>query len=235
MKVHELFIVVIPGGIISPQHMNSFEINVGNSPEMDGTYFIIPKLENLAFDKNYLEQETSDGSYVYFSLDGGENIGFTTTEDIDFATLPAFISPSLSKLSVSQTKIDVIETNQISKQTLIILVVLLMIFVGSILYFVLHQWYERRYEDFLFKNRNDLYNLISYIHKMKKQGIDDKKVSAGLKKAGWSSEQITYLMRKYYGKRTGMFGLPIGKLFGFGKPELQQGNMQQSGFSSRKI
>ena len=47
---------------------------------------------------------------------------------------------------------------------------------------------------------------------MKKQGVDDRKVSGGLKKSGWNSEQVTYIIKKYYGKRTGMFEIPLSNI-----------------------
>ena len=211
--------------------MSSFEISINSNPEINGAYLIIPQLENLAFEGE--PQKKEENGYVLISLDGGENIGFSTTEDIDFTTLSAFISPPLSKLSVSAARPIGEAEPTISKTTLVILVVLLVGFIGFIAYIILHQWYKRKYESHLFKNRNDLYNIISYVHNMKKQGVEDKKVAVGLKKAGWGSEQVTYIMRKYYGKRTGMFEIPFGKIFG-GKPS-QQGNFQQGGFSSRKI
>ena len=134
----------------------------------------------------------------------------------------------MSRLSiVKKTNIESIK--EIPRQTLIALVVLLAGFIGIIIYIVLHQWYKRKYENYLFRNRNDLYNIVSYVHNMKRQGIDDKKVSAGLKKAGWNSEQVTYIMRKYYGKRTGMFELPIGKIFGTSR------KTQESDVPPRKI
>ena len=212
----------------SQELLNTFEINIGNNPEVSGAYFIIPNFEGLSFDKNYLEQETDDEDYIYFQLSGNENIKFTTTEDVDFLELNAFISPPLSRLSiVKKTNIESIK--EIPKQTLIALVILLAGFIGIIIYIVLHQWYKRKYENYLFRNRNDLYNIVSYVHNMKRQGIDDKKVSAGLKKAGWNSEQVTYIMRKYYGKRTGMFELPIGKIFGTSR------KTQESDVPPRKI
>ena len=40
----------------------------------------------------------------------------------------------------------------------------------------------------------------------------DKEIEMKLKKTGWNSEQIKYVMRKYVGKRTGMFEIPINKI-----------------------
>ena len=174
----------------------------------------------MIFENNYSKKEI-DG-HTYIQLNGGESIVFSTTEDIEFTELPVFISPEISRLSVQGTTI--LDTEKISKQTLLILVVMLVLFVGFILYLIMQQWYKRKYENYLFKNRNDLYNLVSYIQNMKKQGINDKKVSGGLKKTGWSSEQVRYIMRKYYGRGTGMFEIPIHKIINLfkklGKPKI---------------
>jgi hypothetical protein len=50
------------------------------------------------------------------------------------------------------------------------------------------------------------------VNNSKKKGLDNKKIIRNLKKAGWSSEQMRYIMRKYEGKRTGMIKLPLVSL-----------------------
>jgi len=76
-----------------------------------------------------------------------------------------------------------------------------------IVYAIIERWYKRRYEDHLFSNKTNLYNLMIYINNMKKQGAGDDEIIERLKQAKWNSEQIRYAMRKYAGKRTGMFPL----------------------------
>ena len=188
--------------------LNTFELKVNENPSLKGTYLIMPNFENLKFDKDYSQKEEQGN--IYILLNGGDKITFSTTEDIEFSELPAFISPALSELSIQ--KGFIINTEKVSKQTLIILVVILVTFIGFIVYLVMQQWYKRKYESYLFKSKNDLYNIVSYIQNMKKQGVDDSKVSAGLKKSGWNSEQVTYIIRKYYGKRTGMFEIPLSNI-----------------------
>jgi len=84
--------------------------------------------------------------------------------------------------------------------------------VGVIIYLILQEWYKKKYENHLFKNRNNLYNLITYIANSKNKGLGENDIIANLKKAKWNSEQITYVMRKYSGKRTGMMEFPIKKI-----------------------
>jgi len=77
---------------------------------------------------------------------------------------------------------------------------------------VLQEWYKKKYENYLFKNKNDLYNMVNYVNNSKKRGLKNKEIADNLKKAKWSSEQVKYVMKKYAGKRTGMFELPLTKL-----------------------
>ena len=72
-------------------------------------------------------------------------------------------------------------------------------------YFVLQKWYKTKYEKHLFQKGNDLYNIISYINGAKEKGFDHEKIKSNLKKAGWKDEQIDYALKKYSGKRTGMW------------------------------
>ena len=55
--------------------------------------------------------------------------------------------------------------------------------------------------------------MVNYVHNSKKKGMKNKEMEENLKKAKWSSEQVTYVMKKYAGERTGMFEIPIFNLF----------------------
>ena len=77
----------------------------------------------------------------------------------------------------------------------------------------MQEWYRRKYEGHLFNNRNDLYNLISYIQSATKSGVSDDEMANKLRRIGWSSEQVNYVVRKYSGRKTGMVEiLPLGKV-----------------------
>jgi len=204
--------------------LNTFELKIGEGSEVKGAYLIMPKFEGIKFKQDYSQKENE--GYMYIQLNGGEDIIFSTTEKVDFLNFPAFISPPISRLSIQ--KAPLLDTEKISKQTLIILVTLLVTFVGFIIYLALQQWYKRKYENFLFKNRNDLYNIVSYIQNMKKQGIEDSKVASGLRKSGWSSEQVDYIMKKYYGRMTGMFEIPIDKIINLFKKKLARAPPRES-------
>ena len=199
--------------------LNIFELEIKENRAEKDSFLIIPKLDNLEFRENYGKQEKSE--YFYIELIRGENkkIEFSTTENIDFSDLPVFISPRIWELSVTDKKI-LEEEKRLSQQTLIILIILLIIFIGLVAYIILQEWYKRKYENYLFKNKNSLYNIISYIENAKKKGIKAKEISQKLKEAGWNSEQVRYVMKKYAGERTGMFEIPLEKILNlFSKKE----------------
>lgn len=185
-----------------------FEFEIAEQGTWEETpYFIMLELDDLNFKQDYGEREES--GYIYIDLSETKSFTFSTTEDVDFNDLPAFISPDLDDLEVH---VDITEFEpDNSKWIYFILILILILVLGFILYYFLEKWYREKYESHLFKNKNQLYNLVIYIQNAKKKGLTDKEIKAKLKKAGWSSEQINYVMRKYAGKRTGMPRLIPGR------------------------
>ena len=105
------------------------------------------------------------------------------------------------------------------------MVILLLFILGIILWVVLHAWYKKKYENYLFKNKNNLYNLFTWIENAKKRGLGEKESRSQLRKAGWTSEQLRYALRKHGGKRTGMPDLPIKKIIQKSKKSIPQGRL----------
>jgi len=173
-------------------------------------YFFVKKMNNFKFDQDPYTQEIS--GYYYSILSNPENeFAFTTTEDIGFLNLPVFVSPSISYLSISEE----IESPTPEKPWYTLmnwwlfgLAVLFILIVGAVVYIILQEWYKNRYETYLFRGKNNMYNLINFIESQKKQGVDESEIENKLKKAGWNWEQIRYVTRKYSGKRTGMIEIP---------------------------
>lgn len=190
--------------------LNIFEININENQARNNSLFVIPKLENLKFGSDYSEEEKS--GYYYFEINDDEtNIDFSTTEKIDLFELPIFISPRISYFSYIELGKE--EREKLSKQTILTLSLLLIVFLGFLSYLILQEWYKRKYESYLFKNKNELYNLVSYIESANKRNLSGAEIASKLRKIGWSSEQVKYIMRKYSGKRTGMLELiPLGKI-----------------------
>lgn len=192
--------------------LNFFELEVSSENSPAEEYIILEKLEGLEFEKNYNQIEKEN--YFYIPVEGSKKIVFSTTEDISFVNLPVFISPRLEQLPVLE---DVSEEPNYFKWIILSLVVFVALILIVVIYFFTHRWYKKRYEDYLFPNKNDLYNLVSFIESSKRSGKSDKEIKKSLKKSGWSGEQLRYIIRKYLGKSTGLFEIPINKFLKFDK------------------
>jgi len=185
-----------------------FEVSINNLYE-NPIYFIIKDMENLIFYEDYplIEQD----GYKYLEIDSTQSIIFSTTEEIDFEELPVFVSPSLTEINI----LDLEEFNQgefFKKWGLFILIIVGILVFTFVIYIVLQIWYKKKYEEYLFKNRNNLYNLVNYIKTSFANGMKESEIEKNLKKAKWNSEQIRYAMRKYHGKNTGMPEIPVKKI-----------------------
>lgn len=186
--------------------LNVFELDVKGDLEKT-PYLIFKKMEGLSFDKDYNKREIGD--YIFIPLSDNLKIVFSLTEEISFSDLPLFISPTIDNLNVSE---EVVEDNGVSRWVLFWLIIFFLVLVAVVVYIILQRWYSKKYENYLFKNKNDLYNLISFIENSKKKGTSEEKIVESLKKSGWKGEQLRYIIRKYLGKRTGMFEIPIEKV-----------------------
>ncbi|MAH03401.1 hypothetical protein CMI39_01295 [Candidatus Pacearchaeota archaeon] len=222
------------GGKINPV-LNIFELEINEKNELNyDSYIIFNELENLNFKENYGDKKES--GYIYINLkEPKKTIVFSTTEDIDFTNLPLFISPGINRLVLSEEDFSE-EEGKKSKWIIFILVIFLLIFIGFVGYIIMQEWYKRKYENYLFKNRNNLYNLISYIENSKKKGMKDGEITSKLKKSRWKSEQISYVMRKYSGKRTGIFEIPIDKILTiFKKKNILKKQVQNKNLPIKKV
>ncbi len=198
--------------------------------DSSSAYLFIDKIDDLSFKANYNEIELDD-SYVIALGDTTDIISFSTTEQIEFTDLGVFISPTFSSLDLPNTVIcrmdDECDDGQycedgvcvdepMSKWVFFGLAIIFLLILTFIVYIILFNWYKNKYETHLFKNRNNLFNLLNYINHQKKKGTSDSTIISRLKKSKWKSEQITYAMKKYHGQNTGMFALPFVKMI-FGK------------------
>lgn len=190
-------------------------------------YLVLEKIEGLKFKENYGQKNISGHYYIPYSGEG--HIVFSTTENINFANLPAFISPNPDELPKSL--VGPVDDGGISKWVFFTLAIIFLLIIGFVIYAILHQWYKNKYENHLFKNRNNLFNLVNYINNQKRKGIEEKDIISKLKKAKWNSEQIDYAIRKYCGKRTGMFEIPFVNLFNKKQKEAEN---RRFGFRPRR-
>lgn len=195
--------------------LSVFELEIKEKSGIDifyDVYIIVLDMENLDFAESY-DAKIKTG-YTYIKL-GGEDktIVLSTTEESNFEDLEAFISPSINRLPVS---VSSRVTPKESPWWVFAIILIVLIAAGIGVYFGLQSWYKHKYERHLFKNKNDLYNILQYIHNAKVKGLKNKEIMQKLKKAGWKTEQINYGLKKYTGKRTGLPGpsISLGKKFG---------------------
>lgn len=87
----------------------------------------------------------------------------------------------------------------------------ILIFVALVIYIVLQEWYKKKYESHLFKNRNELFNLITFMNNATTQSMSKGQIFDMLSKKGWNKEQLTYAWKKLKGYRTGMWEIPLFK------------------------
>ncbi|VVB83941.1 PKD domain protein [uncultured archaeon] len=178
-----------------------FDIVITNTGA-DTSYFVIRDAGNILLKDSY--SETRSNGYIYIPSSGQQEIVFSTTEDVDFTNLPMFVSPALSKLTLPEVSAAEKENNKWATFAIIAVIIVL---AALIIWVAMQIWYKKKYENHLFKNQNNLLNVLNYIKSSKEKGMNDKDIIAQLKKSGWNSEQAAYAMKKYSGKSVGiLFG-----------------------------
>jgi len=176
-------------------------------PFEEESYLFMRNSGNLTFDDDSKIKEVE--GYKYLSLTGSrQDLTFSADEGFNAGT-DIFVSPS---------NVTVFEGEPIPelkvKTWIIYLGLGAVLLIGLLIYLILHRWYKVKYEKFLFPDKNQLYNAIVYITNLSKKGVSEDEIKVNLLKAGWKREQVSYLLKKYAGKRTGMVDL-----FGFLKPK----------------
>lgn len=175
-------------------------------------YFIIEDIGDLNFEDI---EPVEESGYLYINLaDVSNKIIFSTTEEVNFLDIPVFISPSLTVLHpVIVEPPPRWDQKKFSKWILFGLIIFLLLLIGTVTYIALQIWYRKKYENYLFKNRNNLYNIMTYIQTAKKKGMPKEEIIKHLKKAGWTREQINYALQKYEGKKiAGIIERPFKKV-----------------------
>ena len=200
------------------------------------SYLIIDKnYDGLKFKENYNEKVVGEAVGITFSeLTQGQEkiIEFASPEKMEVISLPVYISPEFSQLpnvvapgpcdndNVCEGEIGETEENCINdcatwwtkwKGKIILLIILLIC--AFIAYIALQEWYKRYYEKRLFVNKNDLFNLVCFMDNALNQLLDKATIAKKLKDYGWEGEQIAHALKKAQGKRTGMWEIPIFRIF----------------------
>ena len=185
--------------------VKTFKLDIEDSGAQENFFVFVGQMQGIKFKENLTYDDGA--GYYYKQLTGSESLEFYTTEDINIESLPVFISPSLEKLDIDLgAGATPEEAGNKFKWVVFALIIILVIILGIVVYFILKKWYKEKYESHLFKNKNDLYNMVTFIHSSRQHGKDVQTISKDLRKSGWSNEQVNYVMKKYSGKNTGMPG-----------------------------
>lgn len=196
---------------------------------LDNVYLIIngdPQKIKIVDDPGF--KSNADYLGIEFSeIDQPKTVEFLYPQAIDPLNLPIVISPSFNQISKGvlinpeNCNLNKKCENEMGENSsnctdckkswfwIALIGLILLLIVAFILYIILQEWYKRRYESHLFKDRNQLYNLINFINNSEIQGISKEEVFKKLREMKWSNEQLIYAWNKLHGKRTGMWEIPI--------------------------
>lgn len=198
--------------------------------DIDEFYMIIEgDTNNIKFLDDHSEREIDPSNYgLRFSdlVSGGERkIEFSYPESIEVFNLPLYVSPEFRNLELGGFVPGICNNNNICEENLgenskncrvdckpwkLTFLFFVILFVTTfVVYVVLQEWYKRNYESHLFKNKNQLFNLIAFMNNGINQKLTRNQIFAKLKPLGWNDEQLNYAWRKLHGKRTGMWEIPI--------------------------
>ena len=223
--------IFINYGLNEQTVLRIFQFEFDKTNLNEDAYFIMGNMENLKFEDLPVDMMESNYGYKYAYLnDLPDIITFSTTDNLNFLDVPVFISPSLDSLTPAKVGAftDFREIRR-SKWILFGLIIFLLILIGTITYVMLQIWYRRKYENHLFKNRNNLYNIMTFIQNAKKKGMDKEAILRELKKAKWTREQIKYALNKYEGRKiAGIIERPFKKV-------IQEIEKKPVNFSNTKV
>ena len=210
-----------------------FSIKMTVQESLDEAYFIADF--NLSFSKEDYDERELDGKtgIILNDVEAGQErrIEFATDyispEDSVF-----YLSPKLSRLEAKavspcnfnkECEADLGEDYSNCRSDCkpwgwVLFFFGIILFLALVIYVIMQQWYRVNYEKSLFKNKNDLFNIVNFINHALSAGLDRSEVKTELKRAGWSSEQISYGFKKAEGKIKVIKELPFLKFLKKKKP-----------------
>lgn len=205
-----------------------YNINL-TSRANETAYFIIQEsLENLHLPLGISGNDLG-GKATYLEIPAGESLNFEFFVDRN-TDVVMFVSPKLKSLSIGN--IAPCNFNKICQKGMgenykncrsdckpvwptILWLILVLVFV-LIIYTCLQVWYKIRYEKSLFRDRIFLFNLVAFINNSKLKNLSHGDIYSILYQKNWSSEQISYAIKKSEGRNTGMYEIiPIDRLVAY--------------------
>jgi len=104
-----------------------------------------------------------------------------------------------------------------------------------IIYTLVQVWYKKNYENYLFSDKKQLYNLLMYVTNAKTRGLREGRIEKELEKKGWSKERISYIIRKSNGKSISLPEIvPIEKIMNFFRKRASKKNLMEKANASRR-
>ncbi len=225
----EYFFVSYNGEFETNPILNVFNIKLkSNKAETNFKNYLV--IQGIGQDKIVFQsiesKKIGEDFVIEFSDLRTRDIGFATTKNLEFDELELVISPLFSELSViNPDLIGPCNYNRICephlnetwrncrhdchpwKRTIFFWFLVL---IGAIVaYIMISQWYRVNYESHLFKNRNDVFNLIQFMHSATSRGLSKKEINEKLLSYGWNNEQIGYAFRKIEGKNIVPFDISV--------------------------
>jgi hypothetical protein len=210
--------------------LTRFKIDTRPDGNVDGetNLFMNPSIEGIKFKSDYGASSVSGGTFIPLSSGStNEVFEFLILDEVDASDLGAYISPNIESLGKFEIDFAVCNLDQKCDKSRgesskncrndckpwglfsIWIIVLFLVALG--VYIALQEWYKKHYESSLFKNPDDLYNLINFIYNARNNNLRDSQIRKKLKVAKWKGEQVNYAFKKIDGKRTGMYEIPLFK------------------------
>ncbi|MFH1500577.1 MAG: PKD domain-containing protein [archaeon] len=216
------------GSINTVLSVYDLSININDTRDTREMYLVFP-FTSIKFNGSPKTKDLGDSTGVTFDSINNQNIGLLFKEEILPDDFTGYISPEFIELDFGSEP-AVCNFNKVCEKDdgetwkncrndckpfwWMVFWFFILMLGAFIVYIILQEWYRRRYENYLFKNRSDLYNLVNFMKNALSQGMDKGELTKNLKKAGWDGEQVTYAFKKTRGIRIGMLvEIPITKLF----------------------
>lgn len=209
---------------------SSLAFNIDVKKELDDVYMMIVKpLAELGFSDSGLDKKAIGSSTgITFGILNDRTIDLMILGEVDLFETPIYLAPRFSQVENrlgGATQVGICNNNGLCQSDRgenssncrsdckpwgwVLLWLFILFLIGFAIYILLQEWYKRHYEDQLFKNKNDLFNLINFMDNAEKQGLKKEQIFTKLKAKGWNEEQLTYAWKKYKGQRTGMWEIPV--------------------------
>lgn len=198
------------------------------SVPLDEVYLILLANYNKAgFEYDYGQKNIMNSVGFAFENLEEEKISMALQGKIDLTEIVIFSSPAFYELDIIPEEIVCNNNNKCEPALgeswrncredckpigLAVFYLILAVLVMFATYLLLQKWYKKNYEKHLFKNPQDINNLASFTAASLNKGMGRKEIHDKLKKAGWSSEQVDYAMKKVKGKRVGLPEINLQKV-----------------------